>query len=67
MSLQKSLASSSAIITFWSWWTVLSCLRKPACVVLSMECVSAYLYRVFVGGEACPELVKSTCKADRAI
>jgi len=56
MSLRKSLASSSAITTFWSRWMVSLCLQKPACVVLSTErvsaslrlCVSACSYRVLV-------------------
>jgi len=41
------------------------CLRKPACVVLSMERVSVISHSV--GDESCPELVKSVCKAEQAI
>jgi hypothetical protein len=65
MFLQKSLASSSAILAFWTWWMVSLCLEASLCG-------AEYGMRLCVlvqsdVDEACPKLVKSICKADRAI
>jgi hypothetical protein len=60
MSLRKSLASYSAIIMFWSWWTVFFVLEASLCgAEYGMRlCVLTQS----VSDKACPKLVRISAR-----